>query len=64
MRYLLSLNFLAAPVAAFAHNAPHDTALLPGLLHDVLSPHHLPIVIIVFLAIVFLVERVSRSRKF
>jgi hypothetical protein len=63
MRYLLSLIFLIAPIAAFAHNESNDMASLPGLIHYLFSSHHLPMIIVLCVAIVVLLRRASRGQK-
>ena len=64
MRYLLSLIILVLPVAAFAHIEFYNIASLPGLLHYLLSPHHLPLVIVLCVVIIVFAQRGSRGQKF
>jgi hypothetical protein len=63
MRYLLSLIFLTAPIAAFAHYELNDMASQPGLIHYLFSSHHPAMIIVLCVAIVVLVRRASRGQK-
>ena len=59
MRFLLTMIFLTAPVAAFAHNDLNNIASLP---HHLFSLHHLPVVLVLCVAIV-VVTRLAVTRR-
>jgi hypothetical protein len=63
MKRLIIPGLILAPLSiATAHQLPGDESLLMQAAHQLLSPHHLPLLVLVLLAGVALI-RISRSGK-
>jgi len=63
MKKLILTGLIFGPArVAMAHQLPGDESLFIQLAHQVLSPHHLPFLMLVVIGAVFLARRL-RSRK-
>lgn len=63
MKKLILTGLLFGPASvAMAHQLPGDENLLIQLAHQALSPHHVPLLMLVAICAIFLARRL-RSRK-
>ena len=64
MKKLVFTGWLfGAASAAMAHQLPGDETLLTQLSHQVLSPHHLPLLVLAVVAGIFLAWRLRSHRE-
>jgi hypothetical protein len=64
MRLILSLCLIAGPPGiASAHSLPGDANLANQLLHLFLSPHHLPLMLLLLVAVAILCRKGITTRR-